>query len=223
MRCRTITISSGRWPIVLLCGALLAWLSLSDASAHAAYESSTPAFAEVLDESPAEIAIRFTQELFRRAGANSLSLVQADSGAEIALGTMEIGNEDRRVMRVAVAAELSAGRYLVRWTNLSAEDGDADSGSYPFYVGRDPTADETKTDRALATELLIAYPSSEEAESETAPASPAAGPAVVRVDADDEVSLGVGPILWLAVGLAAALSLCGVLGLDLGRRRRARE
>ena len=220
MRCRTI--SSGRWPVVLICGVLLAWLSLLSASAHAAYESSTPGFAEVLDDSPAEISIRFSQELFRREGANSITLTRTHSDVEFALGTLEIGNDDRRVMRIKVVAELVPGRYLVSWTNLSAEDGDADSGSYSFYVGRAPTEEEVNLDSALAAQLLIAYPEDEEGEPVTEPAPTAAAPAVVRNESNGDVSLDPGPIVWMAAGLIAAIALAGALGFHLGRRSPSR-
>ena len=108
------------------------WLQVSDVSAHAAYESSSPSFGEVLTQSPSEISVRFTQELFRRSGANSLTLqqVRGDVVDEWDLAEPVIGNDDRHVMRLIVDVELRPGRYLVSWTNLSAEDGTRTRGSY---------------------------------------------------------------------------------------------
>ena len=223
---RAITTSSVRLLLAFVVSAATGLLLLSSASAHAAYASSTPGFAEIVDEAPTEITIRFTQELFRREGANSIRLTRSESGAEIALGalgTPEISNDDRQLVRVEVEVELSLGRYLVSWTNLSAEDGDSDSGSFPFYVGREPTAAETELDRELASELLIAYPDDETGESVEESAAPVVAPAVARAAAREDASLGVGPIVWLAVGLAAALALAGTLGFHLGKRTRARQ
>ena len=205
-----VSVTSAVW--------LSGWLDAPSASAHAAYASSSPEFGEVLAESPTTIQIRFSQELFRRDGANKIALWHVDSESAIPLGALTIRNEDRREMSVEVADQLAAGRYLVSWSNLSAEDGDEDMGSYPFYVEREPSAAELDEDREMASELLIAYPGDEpvsEADDETTPLAPT----VVRTDRGDTATLGVGPILWLAVGLVAALGLVGAMGYSVGARR----
>ena len=206
--------------LALLFTAAAAWLSAPDAAAHAAYESSTPAFAEQLDESPSRISIRFTQELFRREGANAISVQHADSGRQIAVGPPTIGNDDRRLMTVDLQDTLAPGRYLVSWTNLSAEDGDEDSGAYPFYVASQPTDSDQSDDRRIAADLLIAYPG-DQPQQQTADSTPTPiAPAVVRTDDSPDPALGAGPIVFLAVGIAAALLLVGALGYRLGARRR---
>lgn len=206
--------------LALLVSTAAGLLFTPGASAHAAYESSSPAFGEVLSDSPAEISISFTQEIFRRQGANAITLTHADSGQEVSLGEPLIDNDDRHVMTASVEDVLEPGRYIVAWTNLSAEDGDADSGSYPFYVARDPTAAEVGEDRRTAAELLILYPEDGVAESDEQ-ATPQRTPTVVRSEPSDAVSPGVGPIIWLAVGGLAALVLIGALGFHLGNRRRS--
>ena len=123
-------------------------------------------------------------------------------------------------MSAEVPAELPPGRYAVRWTNLSAEDGDEDSGWLPFYVRSDPEAWQIDSDRRLAQELLIDYPGDDKDEPEAAAAPIPAAPSVVRADDGDDASLGVGPVIWFAVGIAAALILVGALGFPLGGRRR---
>ena len=204
----------------LLFSAAAAWLSSPDALAHAAYESSSPAFAEVLDESPDQISIRFTQELFRREGANAISVQHADSGEQVAVGSAKITNDDRRLMAVDVRAPLAPGRYLVSWTNLSAEDGDEDSGAYPFYVASHPTNSEQSDDRRIAADLLITYPGDEPQQQAADPTPTPSAPAVVRTDESPEPGLGVGPIVFLGVGIAAGLVLIGALGYHVGSRRR---
>ena len=218
--------SSGGWRRLLAALALVVaacWLQVSDVSAHAAYESSSPSFGEVLTQSPSEISVRFTQELFRRAGANSLTLqqVRGDVVDEWNLSEAEIGNADRHVMRLTVDLELRPGRYVVSWTNLSAEDGDSDSGSYPFYVSRQPDDDEIELDRLIAAELLISYPGDDVEQAEPEVANPSASPTVVRTQSSNDVSLGVGPVIWLIVGLVAALMLGATLVLRWTRWRRA--
>lgn len=216
------TATKWRLLVALALGAASCWLALSGASAHAAYDSSSPEFAEVLSEPPSEIRIRFTQELFRREGANGITLSHADSGAEVRLGQPRIDNQDRHVMTASVDEELEPGRYVVSWTNLSAEDGDSDSGSYPFYVERSPSPTDEQEDRRNAAELLIVYPGDEAESVREQAATPQRAPTVVRSDASDNASLGVGPIVWLIVGIAAALILVGALGFHLGRGRARR-
>ena len=217
-----VTASKWHLLVALALGATIFWLVWSDASAHAAYESSSPEFAAVLSEPPSEIRIRFTQELFRREGANGITLTHLDGGAEVRLGEPRIDNEDRHVMTASVDEELERGRYVVSWTNLSAEDGDSDSGSYPFYLGRSPTPTEEQEDRRNASELLIVYPGDDAERVREQEATPPRTPTVVRSESSDNASLGVAPVIWLVVGLVAALILVGALGFQLGRGRARR-
>ena len=219
----TVTTSKHRLSLALILGLAACWLAMPRASAHAAYESSTPAFAEVLNESPSEISIRFTQELFRREGANTmeLALIQSpDLLAEYEIGPVQISNDDRRVMTAQVPVALPPGGYGVRWTNLSAEDGDEDSGWLTFYVQWDPLPWQVEQDRQIAQELLIPYPGDAEDESAAKPAPTPATPAVVRTDLGGDASLGAGPIVWLGLGALAALIVIGALGFHFGSRRR---
>lgn len=205
--------------------ALAALMPGGDAAAHAAYASSEPAFGAVLERAPERISLTFSQELFRREGANAIEWAAADGGEAgefSSAGEAEIGNDDRRTMSAALAAEAlagrGAGRFVVRWRNLSADDGDADAGEFPFYVGREPTAAEEALDRAMAAELLIAYPG-DEAEGGAEAAAAAAAP-VVAVATEEEPAggLAVGAAIWLAAGLAAAAALIAAPAA----RRRAR-
>ncbi len=222
----TRTATNGGWRRLLAALTLAVaacWVQVADVSAHAAYESSSPSFGEVLTQSPSEISVRFTQKLFRRAGANSLTLQQVRGNVvdDWDLPEAEIGNDDRHVMRLTVDLELRPGRYVVSWTNLSAEDGDSDSGSYPFYVARQPDDDEIELDRLIAAELLISYPGDDVEQAEPEVANPSASPTVVRTQSSNDVSLGVGPVIWLIVGLVAALMLGATLVLQRTRWRRA--
>ena len=219
---RDMVITAANWRIALALAAMACALAAADVSAHAAYKSSSPSFAEQLDSSPSAVSLRFTQELFRREGANRvwLSATRDTDAGEVELGPVVIGNDDRRVMRATLDIELTPGRYLLRWINLSAEDGDTDVGAIPFYVAAAPTASEVEEDRALAQGLLIAYPGDEAGEEASAESALSAAPTVVRTDEREDVSLGAGPIAWLAAGAVAALLLAGALGFHLGQRRR---
>ena len=216
------TASNWRLLLTLVLSTAACWLTQPHASAHAAYESSTPEFAEVLSGPPTEISIRFTQELFRREGANGITLTRLEHGNKVRLGEVKIANDDRHVMTVSINEDLEAGRFLVSWTNLSAEDGDTDSGSFPFYVRRSPSATEVAEDRRSAAELLIVYPGDETDQSSEAEAAPRGAPTVVRAESSNRAGLDVGPIVWMVVGIAAGLFLVGALGFHLGRSRSGR-
>ena len=91
-RTRTATSSAPTTVVIaviaaIAMAALVAALApIEPAAAHAAYASSTPAFAEVLDDGPESLELRFSQELFRRAGANTMRLERAADSASIGLG-----------------------------------------------------------------------------------------------------------------------------------------
>lgn len=201
--------------------AAAALMPAGDAAAHAAYASSEPAFGAVLERAPERISLTFSQELFRREGANAIEWAAADGGeaGEFSdAGEVEIGNADRRTMSVALPADgrggWGEGRFVVRWRNLSADDGDADGGEFPFYIGRSPMEEEEALDREMAVALLIAYPGDEPAETAEAAAAAAAAPRPVRLADDAETGgLSAFAAAWLAVGIA-----CGVLVVAVSAR-----
>ena len=194
--------------------ALAALMPGGDAAAHAAYASSEPSFGAVLERAPERISLTFSQELFRREGANAIEWAAADGGAAGEFsdaGEVSISNTDRRTMSVTLpAGDWGEGRFVVRWRNLSADDGDADDGEFPFYVGRSPTAEEEALDREMAVALLIVYPG-DEPEEEAAEAAAAPAPRPVRLVEDAETEgLSAFAAAWLAVGIAAGVLVVGV-------------
>ena len=216
---------TGRALVLALAAALAALAAGREASAHAAYAASEPAFGAVLERAPERISLTFSQELFRREGANVIEWAAGDGGEAgefSSAGEAEIGNEDRRTMSAALAAEAraswGAGRFVVRWRNLSADDGDADAGEFPFYVGREPTAAEEALDRAMAAELLISYPGDEAEGGAETPEVAAAAPVAVAREEEPVGGLAIGAAIWLAAGLAAAAALVAVPAV----RRRSR-
>jgi methionine-rich copper-binding protein CopC len=127
------------WVLLTLLFGGLAGLS-KPAGAHSEYDRSEPMVGAVIAEAPAEVHVWFTQELFRRAGANTLE-VFGPSGAQTDKGDARIDDDDRTHMIVSLPEALPAGTYTVRWQTLSAEDGDTDSGEFTFTV--DPEAART--------------------------------------------------------------------------------
>ncbi len=157
-------------------------LAPSRALAHADYARSTPGSDAIVRSSPARIDVWFTQELFRRAGANELRVL-AEDGRRVDDAQPVVDDADRTHLSVRLAEELAPGPYTVEWRSLSAVDGDTAEGSFRFTV--DPAAPEPTPP-----------PSTSDA------ADPAA------TEGRDAVSIGGGvPVaLWVAV-LAAALAL----------------
>ena len=200
--------------LAVLAALLLSLIGTTDpAAAHAGYRESSPAFAEELSAAPERIELRFTQQLFRRAGANTLELVGPNGPLEW-LGPGVIDNDDRGLLFLRLDALLSPGRYLVRWTNLSADDGDSDAGSYPFYVGRSATVEEQHLDRDLAADLLIPYPGDvpeDDSLDAPLPPEPLAERAAVMGD-----GVGAGVIVLAVLGGIA------VVGLSLTWARRGK-
>ena len=101
------------------------------------------------------------------------------------------------------------------WQNLSADDGDDDSGMYPFYIGRGPSEAEEAADRELASDLLIPYPG-DEADAAAGDAVEARAPTVLRSEAEPTGDLSIGAAVWLAVG---AVAFVGVGAAWVVRRR----
>jgi len=107
--------------------------------AHSEYERSVPAAGARIPRSPTKVDVWFTQELFRRAGANTLAVLAAD-GRRVDDGQARIDADDRSLLSVALLEPLVPGTYRVEWQSLSALDGDTAQGSFEFTV--DPTAPE---------------------------------------------------------------------------------
>ena len=184
--------------------------------AHANYERSEPAFAAELAESPERIDIWFSQQLFRQEGANTFTLT-AEDGGEVAAGELTLDSDDRQHAFAILDAVLPEGRYFVDWTNLSADDGDTAAGRFVFYVGRAATDAEVAEDRALADELLVAYPDDSAAESAAGAGAPP--PPLPAVVVEEEAESG----LHAAVIGIAAVSLLAIAGLVAGRGRGRRR
>jgi methionine-rich copper-binding protein CopC len=134
---RRLALASRPAGLALLLACVALGLGSLVVSAHAGYARSEPAAGAVIPQAPDEVHVWFTQELFRRAGANTLEVVGPD-GARVDKQDARIDDDDRTHMIVSLQADLPAGAYTVRWGSLSAEDGDADSGEFGFVV--DPAA-----------------------------------------------------------------------------------
>lgn len=123
---------------VVIAGAGLL-LSPGDAFAHADYESSTPAKDEVVQQPLAQVDVIFTQEVSRQGDQSSVRVFN-EANTQVSEGPGVVDDADRTHISAALPADLAPGRYIVRWTTISDEDGDEDEGAFCFYVGVEPTA-----------------------------------------------------------------------------------
>jgi methionine-rich copper-binding protein CopC len=112
------------------------------ARAHADYARSEPGAGAVVATPPPQVDIWFTQDMFRRAGANWIRVTGPD-GTEVQVGEAAIDDDDRRHLSIALQPGLAPGEYTVAWHTLSAEDGDDDEDTFTFTL--DPEAQETST------------------------------------------------------------------------------
>lgn len=110
------------------------------AQAHAEYEHSDPPADSVIPSPPDTVRIWFTQELFRREGANWIEVAGPD-GSQVQVGDAVVDDDDRTLLSVGLQTGLGAGEYQVRWHSLSADDADEDEGEFTFRV--DPSAQES--------------------------------------------------------------------------------
>ncbi len=108
-------------------------------AAHADYDRSLPAAGATIPRAPERVEIWFTQQLFRREGANVIE-VRDRSGARADTGDLVLDERDRTHLTIGLAPGLPPGSYAVSWQTLSAVDGDTARGSFDFTI--DPDAPE---------------------------------------------------------------------------------
>lgn len=161
--------------------------------AHAEYERSAPGDGETIADAPARVDVWFTQELFRREGANTLVVTAAD-GTRVDADDVVIDDADRTHMSVGLRPTLPPGTYTVAWTSLSAIDGDTDEGTFIFQI--DPSSTRTATPTPDPTVTATAAPE------QTAAPTPTATPP----DDDDALSIP----WWSVVAALAMLSAAGI-------------
>jgi methionine-rich copper-binding protein CopC len=200
----TFRVNKRIW-LYLLAAGLIGLLIPALTWAHAEYDRSEPAADAVIAEAPAEVHVWFTQELFRREGANNIEVTGPD-GARVDQGDSRIDDDDRTHLLVSLQPDLPPGRYLVRWQALSIEDGHEGEGEFGFTV--DPSAPANSApDPAAAT-----------AEPATV-STPAAEPAVIATPAPEPAAPGSSslPCLGGLIFGGLLLAVKGPLRRERGR------
>jgi len=162
------------------------------ALAHAGYDRSSPPDGAVIARPPERLDAWFTQEIFRRGGANALE-VWNEAGRRMDEDDLVMDDANRSHLSVGLPADLPAGRYTVEWRTLSAVDGDTAEGSFAFTI--DPTAPEP-----------MPPPTTGE------PADGSGGRPAAEESPGGSIATSGGGIGWWALGAAAALAASLALG-----------
>jgi len=178
---------------VFLAGAVLALLTVTAAFAHAEPNEVSPGDGAVLATPPKEIVFETTQDMARTANANNIVVLDA-AGKQVTTQAATIDNTDRRKISVPLPADLPVGKYTVEWTTLSADDGDAASGTLTFTY--DPSLTPTPGKTKLHTDIIDVSPTPQP----SPPPSVTAAPAGNSTSGGGGASTGVTWIVVVAVG-----------------------
>jgi len=179
-----------------------------------------PSAGEVVSESPQQVQVWFTQELFRREGQNVLE-VYGPNDQRADQDDAAIDDDDRKLMSVSLQSDLPNGVYTVRWRTLSADDGDEAEGEFQFTIpAEEPAAEPSPTPAPVKAQPAPANTATEEStgsQETTPPPAP-----VSEESSPPPRQAEQGPGIPCLGGAAPALLLLGTVILA-GRRRRLSE
>src|SRR6476469_2685988 len=101
------------------------------ASAHAALISASPGPGATLPQAPGAVVLRFSEAIDLRTSAIAVTDAgETDATNGPSRGVAGDARSLRRPLRL-----LQPGRYTVRWTSVSSDDGHIETGSYSFAIG----------------------------------------------------------------------------------------
>jgi copper resistance protein C len=112
--------------------------STSAASAHAQYQSSTPAANATVSAAPNTVQVTWTQEL----ASIQFTITGPDGSTNLVSGPATIDLAQRHNASVPTK-DAGPGTYLVLWHNVSGDDGDPNDGTFVFIVAGTPAATTT--------------------------------------------------------------------------------
>ncbi len=199
-----------------LASAAAALALISTAWGHAHVDTSSPTKGQILQSPPTQVVLTFVETIQRTAGSYGLDVTK-DGGGSVANGAPAIDPQNAAKLSVALQPNLTAGRYVVRWNNVSSVDGDSAEGAFSFYVSTPPSAADLQKDKDLemigqeemATAMSGTTPMAENtpmAESTSMAGAGAMGAALPRTGTGGGEDRAAAP--WLAVaGLMAAAGL----------------
>jgi methionine-rich copper-binding protein CopC len=165
--------------------------------AHAALEVPIPADGATVVGTPTDVSGTFAQDM--KTDGSSMQLRDA-GGMVIATGGVDPGNVRRMVIPDLPA--LVPGDYEVRWTTLSAEDGELARGTWSFAVAAPPSPTPSLVPSAAppSPEPTSTVAPSAAAPS-AAPPSPEPSPTAAPSAPDDGVGSGTDAILPIVIAL----------------------
>lgn len=164
-------------------------LLVASAWAHTDVVSTSPIDGAVIDVTPAEISITFSEPPIEAGAAILLADV---SGTQLPLG--EVNFEGAKIS-AAAPIDLPAGDYVVTW-RVSAEDGHALTGEFSFtFTGKVSVNDPNNTITTGSAETAVAIPVM-----------------------DDEVTGNSGGTLWISL-LAVLIASAIVAAIVASRKR----
>ena len=117
---------------LVLVAASIAWVLFMDlpAYAHAALRHAVPAAGAVLDVTPDELSIEFSENI----DLTAVELELRDTiGKAIELKSLDGDKKSAIIVRRTIGAKLAPGAYAVRW-RIRSIDGHHTRGSYSFEV-----------------------------------------------------------------------------------------
>lgn len=110
--------------------AALVLLCATEAAAHGALKSASPADGATIPASPATVTLQFSETVEL---AFSGIKITGPAKAEVATGAASHGAGGERALEVTVPGTLVPGAYKVEWRVLS-KDGHKTKGAYTFII-----------------------------------------------------------------------------------------
>lgn len=171
--------------VALAASAVLMIALASVAFAHAEIKSCVPEIDGTVETAPTEVVCTSSQGM--DATGSSLQVFDAD-GMQVDKGDshVDLNDPDRTKISVSLdTSKMSDGVYTVKWTTVSADDGDTANGAFKFTVGHAMHMDMAATPQAAATGQAPSAAPTEAA------ATPAAAAAVEVTHPNNDPSVGV--------------------------------
>ncbi len=133
--------------MALSCGLLFAFFGVVSAHTtvanHAKVTKAIPAIGSTIATAPTTVTV-FTAENMKTDLKDSNLFVYGPSGALISTGNTKFDLNNPQTMSIGIKPEKD-GIYIVRWSNVSSDDGDPDQGAFTFTVKSGAAATTTAT------------------------------------------------------------------------------
>jgi len=112
-------------------------------ASHAKVTKAIPAIGSTISTAPTTVTV-FTAENMKTNVKDSNLFVYGPSGGLVSTGDAKFDINNPQTMSVTIKPE-KEGIYIVRWNNVSSNDGDPDQGAFTFTVKSSAAAGKTST------------------------------------------------------------------------------